>query len=394
MGSGIDRLLADTALARTLDGRRVGLLSNAASVTAAGVTVAAALAQALGRVAPRAAAGAAGGRSGGPGGGLVRLFAPEHGFAAGAGAGAAVADGHDPATGLPVHSLYGPRRSPADAALADLDVVVIDLRDVGVRCFTYAATAARLIEALGQAGVAALVCDRPNPLGGRRAGPRLEPAQRGFVAYLDVPFVHGRTLGALLRRHNEGLDTPADLSVVAPADDLADVEGPWRPPSPGLRDRETVLLYPGLVLLEGTNLSEGRGTEAPFRLAAAPWLDGPDLATAINAVTEATGVTATPVTVTPQSGKCAGARCHGVRFDRRGSAAVDGLALGVHLLAILRRHAAFRWIAAGPGAVPARADGPIFIDRLMGSTSLRLALDHGAAPAAILAEWDAALATA
>ena len=381
MGQGIDRLLADTPQVAALRGRRVGLLSNAACLTADGRTTAAALAAAIGVATDARPSG------------LVRLFAPEHGFAAAAGAGAAVADGRDPATGLPVHSLYGPRRRPAASALADLDTVVIDLRDVGVRCFTYAATAAQLIEALSSAApaVSAMICDRPNPLGSRQAGPRLDPAQRGFLAYLDVPFVHGRTLGALLATHNDRIAQPAPLTVMAPGAG----DTPWQPPSPGLRAPASVQLYPGLVLVEGTNLSEGRGTDTPFRVAAAPWLDGPALAAALNAVAETTRARAEPVTVTPAHGKCAGEACHGVHVTPIDAAAdgapVDGLALGVHLLAILRRHESFRWIAAGPGAAPAEPDEPAFIDRLMGSDSLRRALDAGANADTILADWAAAL---
>ena len=377
MGQGIDRLLADTPQLAALRGQRVGLLSNTACLTADGRTTAAALAAAIGVATDARPTG------------LARLFAPEHGFAAAAGAGAAVGDGRDPATGLPVHSLYGPRRRPAASALADLDTVVIDLRDVGVRCFTYAATAARHVEALASAapGLLAVICDRPNPLGSRQAGPRLDPAQRSFLAYLDVPFVHGRSLGGLLAAHNDGLAQPAPLTVIAPGAG----DTPWQPPSPGLRAPASVQLYPGLVLVEGTNLSEGRGTDTPFRIAAAPWLDGPALAAALNGVADATGTHAEPATVTPAHGKCAGEACHGVHFTPIDGAPVDGLALGVHLLAILRRHESFRWIAAGPGAAPAVPDEPAFIDRLMGSDSLRRALDAGANADTILADWAAAL---
>jgi len=164
--SGIDRLLDDPARLR---GRRIGLLANQASVTAGFVPTAQALAAALD-------------------GGLVRLFSPEHGWSGFDPAGDDVADAREPATGLPVVSLYGPRRAPEAAHLADLDTVVIDLQDVGVRCYTYAATAARLAVACAEHGVEVIVCDRPNPLGDGIEGPPRDPSLRSFVAWLDVPF--------------------------------------------------------------------------------------------------------------------------------------------------------------------------------------------------------------
>ena len=372
--AGIDRLLADADMVARLRRRRVGLLSNRACMTRDGAQTAHALARALGTGAR----------------GLVRLFAPEHGWSVAEGAG--VGDGIEPGLGLPVHSLYGPRRAPAPEALDDLDAVIVDLQDVGVRCYTYATTAALVLATLAGRRVEAIVCDRPNPLGTRVAGPMLDPDLRSFVGYFDMPYRHGRTLGTLLGDFTSWrLDGKVELTVIPAGDEPLAPPGPWTPPSPALPDWEAVLLYPGLVLLEGTNVSEGRGTDAPFRSVAAPGLDGEALATHLNAVPE-TGVRASPTQYVPGSGKLVGKTCGGVRLEVPDPNTVDGLAFGVHVLAWLAtRYADFAWTEA---TVPVADDSDplqftarqgFFIDYLLGDTGLRQAIGDGAA--AILARW-------
>jgi uncharacterized protein YbbC (DUF1343 family) len=287
-----------------------------------------------------------------------------------------------------VHSLYGPRRAPDAAALADLDVVLVDLQDVGVRCYTYASTAALLLRALArQPDKEALLCDRANPLGPGHAGPRLDPALRSFIGYFDLPFVHGRTLGGLLgdwaRQALPGLcvtrvDAPAALAPPAP----------WVPPSPSLRDWDAVRLYPGLVLLEGTSVSEGRGTPYPFRAVLAPGLDGAGLADAIRGWS--VPVAAAPILLRPESGKFAGEECTGVALTLTGE--VPALDFGVRLLDWLRRnHGAFAWrlgrvMATADGERFTPTDGPL-LDYLIGDAGLRRDLDAGAGPDALVARW-------
>ena len=374
---GIDRLLADQGLCTRLRHGRVGLLSSQACLTATGASTAAALLAAL---------------AGSTGHGLTRLFAAEHGWSTAAAPGASVDDARDPQTGLPVHSVYGIRQRPDPAALTDLDAILIDLRDLGVRCYTYATTAARFLAGLSGHALEVIICDRPNPLGLKQAGPGLDPSLRNFLSYFHTPFVHGQTLGQLLTDFNRQLPTPCDVTVI-PAG-ATDTAFGWHPPSPSLTHPHTVPLYPGLVLLEGTNVSEGRGTQQPFRSVLAPWLNPASLLRQAQDW-PLTGLSLSPITATPQSGKFGGEACHGLAFQVTDPEAVDGLALGVHLLAALHRHPQFKWTPGKitPLALPwqdeptkPQQSGP-FIDYLMGSRTLRTALADNIPPAQILASW-------
>lgn len=370
--SGIDRLLADDERLSQLRRRRVGLLSNAASRTAEGLLSGSALSGALAGSAPA---------------GLVTMFAPEHGFAADAAAGAAVADQRDTASGLDVVSLYGQRRAPTPHHLEAIDTLIIDLRDVGVRCYTYATTAALTAAAALDAGVEVVICDRVNPLGGATDGPMLDPALHSFLAYFATPFVHGKTLGALVAtalRDHPNID---QLTVVPASGDAVD-GGAWVPPSPALQSPDTVHFYPGLVLFEGTNLSEGRGTPLSFRCVGAPWLDATAAAAAANRWP--TGVTATVCDIQPDTGDYAGQSLPAVRFEQT-AAACDGFGLGVQLLAwIADNHAELSWRMAPVMRLETDAhearERPV-IDTLLGSDSLRVALDRGASADDILAMW-------
>jgi uncharacterized protein YbbC (DUF1343 family) len=366
---GIDALLAEPG--RFLDGRRVALLANQASLTGAGAPTLEAL---------RAS----------PGIELVALLTPEHGWSGFEDDATPVADRRDPRTGLPLVSLYGPRRRPSAEVLRSFDAVVVDLQDVGVRCYTYATTVALLCEAAAETGTRVVVCDRPNPLGRRVDGPPLDPALRSFLGYLDVPFQHGLTIGALLAQATRGLGV--DLRV-AEAD--AALHGRcFVPPSPGLPTREAVRLYPGLVLLEGTNLSEGRGTTLPFQLLGAPWLEGYALADALNRL-DLPGLLFRPLTFRPRSDSHAGEVCHGVQLHVLDARALRPLEAVVRVLAHLRAtHAAFAWhdAAAMPWSGHPDAGEPWFepvrgplVDALVGDASVRRVIDGELA-------WDDAVA--
>jgi uncharacterized protein YbbC (DUF1343 family) len=369
--TGIDLLLADSACVEYLRTHAVGLLTHDACRTMDGTPTHIALAGTL---------------SSSGNLGLTRLFTPEHGLAAIAPAGTGIDDGADPDTGLPVVSLYGPRFAPDAGLLRDLDCVIVDLRDVGVRCFTYAATAARLIAAAASGrGPEIIVCDRPNPLGAGRAGPWLDPSLRSLVAWLDVPFVHGHTLGTLLER---AAATAGLTRFRVFGCDVADgTEQPWIPPSPALDHPRAVDFYPGLVLLEGTNLCEGRGTPWSFRSVAAPWLDTVALIADIERW--AMPLLATATMLTPVTGRYAGIALPALTLGLTDRKAFDGLAFGVHLLgAIAARHPEFAWsrIADGDPAMVGCEDG-YRIDALLGSSDLRRAMSRGDRPQAILARW-------
>lgn len=372
-----------------LRGRRLGLLCHAASVTADG----------------RHAIDVFRSR----GLDLRRLFAPEHGLRGTAAAGESVRDGTDAASGLPVVSLYGRKTRPSAEDLRDLDVLVVDLQDAGVRFFTYASTLILALEVARENGKAVVVLDRPNPLGGEQVdGPVRDPPEVVPPSLLNRapgPLVHGLTLGemALLVAARGVLGGPHGREG-GPRDregwrpEVVPLEGwrremtwndtglPWVPPSPNLRTAEAALAYPATCLLEATNLSEGRGTEAPFLLFGAPWLDAPRLLAALSPEARRLGFGLETVSFVPRPGAAAptpkheGVTCRGVRVRVVLPRQTRPYALGVALLAALRTHADFTWRDQG------RA-----LDGLVGSKALRTALDAGRTPVEILAEDAAAV---
>ncbi|TWT42680.1 exo-beta-N-acetylmuramidase NamZ family protein [Botrimarina hoheduenensis] len=256
---------------------------------------------------------------------LVRLFGPEHGIR-GELDQAQIADGVDEPTGLPVVSLYGPRRQPEPEHLAGLDVLVFDIQDIGCRFYTYISTMKLAMEAASQAGIDFVVLDRPNPIDGVTIeGPMLDADAESFVACHSLPLRHGMTTGELAQL------IVADAQAAGPTENpLANVkltvvrcEGwrrnetweatglVWTDPSPNMRRLSQALLYPGVGFLETTNVSVGRGTDTPFERFGAPWIDPAEFAAALNAE-QTPGVRFVPRWFTPTSSKFAGERCGGV----------------------------------------------------------------------------------
>lgn len=313
---GIDVLFADSA--RLVAGRRVGLITNAGAVDHAGVLTIDRLAHA-------------------PGVRLVALFGAEHGIRGTAAPGAPVSDTVDAATGIPIYSLYGALRgAPSPEQLRDLDVLVIDLPDAGTRTWTFVTTMVRSLRAAWKAGKPVVVLDRPDPIGCTVQGPVLDTVFASAIGPLPVPLRHGMTLGELARFANGRLGIGADLHVVPVKGwrrcDWLDATGlPFVRPSPNLPDLEALAWYSGTVLFEATNLSSGRGTDAPFRQVGAPWLDAPRVARLMR---ERYRVAMEAVVFTPREpgdGKYADTALAGVRFppfDRaRGDAIRDALRL-------------------------------------------------------------------
>jgi uncharacterized protein YbbC (DUF1343 family) len=224
---------------------------------------------------------------------LTALFGPEHGFDGAAADGAAVAHAIHARLGVPVYSLYGADREPTAAMLAEVDLLVFDMQDVGVRFYTYLSTLYYLLRACGRTGIPLLVLDRPNPINGVAVeGPPVTPELESFVGIVDIPIRHGMTLGELARLINAEQRFDADLTVLAMTgwrrDWWFDQSGlPWIPTSPGMPQLITATVYPGMCFVEGTNLSEGRGTTLPFETVGAPWLDGYRLAVSLNALDSA-----------------------------------------------------------------------------------------------------------
>jgi uncharacterized protein YbbC (DUF1343 family) len=362
---GIEILLTDSA--NLVRDRRVGLVTNQSGVDAGGVS----------DVARLRAAGIR----------LVALFSPEHGFRGAADPGAAVASSVDSATGLPIYSLYGATSAPTDEMLAGIDILLVDLQDAGARYYTYIATTVDVMQAAGRNGIPVVVLDRPNPIGGAVQGNVLEPAHVTAVGRLAVPMRHGLTLGeqARLARADLGI-IRGELFVVPVAGwrrSLAfDQTGlPFIPPSPNLRTLESLFHYPGLCLFEGTNLSVGRGSSAPFEQIGAPWLD---TASVLDAMRRAglPGVRARGVSFTPQrpgDGKYADTLVAGIRLEVSDRLAYDPTATAVHLLAMIRRRhpREFSWMAK-------------HFDRLAGTTALRTGIEAGTDPAAIVRSWEPA----
>ncbi|HEU4763879.1 MAG TPA: DUF1343 domain-containing protein [Gemmatimonadales bacterium] len=362
---GVDVLLGDSAA--LVRGRRVGLVTNQAGVDATGT----------GDVERLRAAGVD----------LVALFSPEHGFRGTADPGAAVASTTDPATGLPIYSLYGRTRAPADSVLRRLDVMLVDLQDAGARYYTYLATTVDVMRAAARAAIPVVVLDRPNPIGGLVQGDVLDTAWSSDVGLLAVPMRHGMTLGELARLARADLGLTTDLKVIPVAGwdrrEAFDGTGlPFVPPSPNLPTLESLFHYPGLCLFEGTDLSVGRGTDAPFEQVGAPWLDTAAVLTRLRAAhlpgVSFRGTTFTPTR--PGDGKYADTLLRGIRLHVTDRATYDPTATAVYLLSVLR--------AVHPRQF---AFVPRQFDRLAGGDALRRALERGEPPGAIVRGWDPAL---
>ncbi|MGE0555409.1 MAG: exo-beta-N-acetylmuramidase NamZ domain-containing protein [Gemmatimonadales bacterium] len=319
---------------------------------------------------------------------LVALLSPEHGFRGSAAPGEHVASSVDTATGLPIYSLYSKTYAPTDSMLRGIDLLVVDLPDVGARYFTYLSTLLEVMKSAAPRGLRVMVLDRPDPIGGTLVqGNVLDPAHRSFVGPLAVPMRHGMTLGELGRLGNDELGIRGEL-VVIPAtgwrrsqDQLA-TGLPFVAPSRNLTDLEGLFHYPGTCLFEGTALSVGRGTTHPFHQVGAPWLDTAGVLASL-ARTPVPGMRFEAVRFRPHQpddGKWADTELAGIRFVVTDRAQYDPTAAAVRLLtAVWERH------PTEMGFVPAQ------FDRLAGGSELRLAVEGGESADSILERWRAPL---
>jgi len=328
--SGLDVLERDGFAA--LAGRRVGLITNHTGINRKGVSNVELL-----RDAPSVQ--------------LVALFSPEHGFH-GTLDQETVDDAHDERSGLRIHSLYGQTRKPTPAMLEGIDTLVFDIQDVGTRFYTYIATMALAMEAAAEHGLRFVVLDRPNPINGLGvAGPVLDPGREAFVACHPIPVRHGMTVGELARMLNAERTLGLDLRVV-PVEgwrrgDSFDATGlPWVNPSPNMRSVDEAFLYPGVGLLEATNLSVGRGTATPFEVVGAPWLDGERLAEALGR-DGLPCVSFRPTAFTPSASKFAGERCGGVVLEVTDRRAFRAVRMGLAIARQLRLLQPDDWDPAG-----------------------------------------------
>ena len=372
---GIDVVLADSA--HLIAHKRLGLLTNQTGVDAAGRRDVDVL--------------IAGGYR------VTALFSPEHGFR-GLEDRPGLPDAVDSASGLPIYSLYGGTPLSRRAALDSLDVLLVDLQDIGARYYTYPASATQLMREAARRGKPVLVLDRPDPVGGDvvqgNVRARVADPDSAFVGFLPIPMRHGMTLGELLRLANDRLRLHAALTVVPAAgwrrSLYFDATGlPWIKPSPNMPDLESAMHYPGTCLFEGTNLSVGRGTSLAFQIVGAPWLD---TAAVLRKTREAgggmrdafRGVEISAVAFTPESptdGKYGGTALPGIRLRVTDRRRYDPTKTAVALLAALRA---------------VHRDSLRFnersFDRLAAGPDLRRALVAGRPPAVIWRSWEGTLA--
>ena len=360
---GVDVLLDGRK--EVLSGRSVGLVTNATGRTRAGESSI----DALNRHAEWQ---------------LKALFSPEHGIRGEAAAGESIGSATDPTTGLPIYSLYGSTTRPTESMLQGIDTLAYDIQDVGARTYTYISTLLEVMKVAAAKQIKVVVLDRPDPIGGDAVdGDVLDARFTSFVGPAPIAMRYGMTVGELAQFFNAELNVGADLSVIAMKRwqrtvwfDQTGLE--WVNPSPNLRSLSAAALYPGMVLFEGTNLSEGRGTERPFEWIGAPWIDAEAWAAAISA-DNAQGVRFTPAEETPDSSKFAGHRCHGLSIEITDRQQLKPMELGVAMIVAAR-------------AVSSRLTfNDATFDGLAGTDQVRRAIEAGTTPKQITTTWNSQL---
>jgi uncharacterized protein YbbC (DUF1343 family) len=353
-----------SAVPERINGKRIGLITNHAGIDRAGTSAIDLLA-----AHPQVK--------------LVALFAAEHGIRGAAAAGEPVTDGRDARSGLPIFSLYmAEDRGPTPEMLKEVDALVYDLPEVGGRTWTYVSTMTLSMQAAARKGIPFVVLDRPNPIGGEIVeGALLEPAFRSFVGMYPIPARHGMSVGELATFFNKEFGIGVELIVARAANWrraqwFADAGLPWRNPSPNLRSPAALNHYPGTVYFEGTNLTEGRGTDRPFEQIGAPWLDAAAVVRTMNE-RRLPGVRFEAITtiVEPGAAKFPGQTIPAIRFIVMDREAYRPVRTSLLLIDQIRRShpKEFAW---GPS-----------IDRLTGSGKVKLAIDSGTLPA-LLEQWD------
>lgn len=350
-------------------GKRVGLITNHTGIDAQGTHIADLL-----QAAPQVT--------------VAAFFAPEHGLRGDRPAGERISSYIDPATGVPVHSLYGSTLKPTSEMLRGIDLLLFDIQDVGTRFYTYIYTMAYAMEAAAEQGIPFIVLDRPNPIGGEIVeGPVLDPRFSSFVGLYPIALRHGMTVGELALFFNTEQNIGADLTVIPMRGWersmwFDDTGLPWVAPSPNMRTLSTATVYPGLGLIEGTNVSEGRGTDRPFEMIGAPWIDGMELADALNRL-DLPGVRFHPTTFTPTTSKFQGERSEGVLIEVTDRSSFRAVTTGIAVIRTIKTlyPTEFGWRA------PDRS-GRYFFDLLAGSDTVRMLLDLSAPVLNIVRTWD------
>ena len=313
---------------------------------------------------------------------LRTLFSPEHGFA-GVLEQRRIADAADRNTGLKIYSLYGETRKPTAAMLEGIDTLVFDIQDIGCRFYTYISTMGLAMEAAAEHGLRFVVLDRPNPIGGEVvSGPLLDPDKESFVGFHPIPVRHGMTIGELAQMFRAERGLELDLRIVRVrgwkrAETFDRTGLYWVNPSPNMRSLTAAMLYPGIGLLETTNLSVGRGTDTPFEVIGAPWLNGPELAAHLNTL-ELPGVRFIPLRFTPTASVFANQPCSGLNITITDWSAFRPLPTGIQIACALRDRFGEDWRS-------------VSYLRLLGNEAAFAALQGGRSAEAIQAGWNEAL---
>ncbi|WP_375566775.1 exo-beta-N-acetylmuramidase NamZ domain-containing protein [Bacillus pumilus] len=268
---------------------------------------------------------------------LTALYGPEHGVRGDAQAGEGVESYTDEKTGLPVYSLYGKTRKPTPDMLKNVDVLLFDIQDVGARYYTYIYTMAYAMEAAKENNIPFVVLDRPNPIGGLKVeGPVLEPEHASFVGLYPIPLRHGMTTGELAKFFNKEFHINADVTVIKMKNwkrsmTFDDTKLPFVLPSPNMPTVDSTFVYPATGLIEGTNVSEGRGTTKPFELIGAPYINSSELADHLNQL-KLKGVQFRPVSFTPTFSKHAGKLSHGVQLYVTDRSSFEAVKTGLSII--------------------------------------------------------------
>lgn len=372
---GVENLLEPAAL-ETLRDQRVGLITNPTGADRALRSTIDLLVEAQGT----------GGFT------MTALFGPEHGVRGAEPAGASVGDYIDEKTGLPVRSLYGATQKPTPEMLADVDVLVFDIQDIGARFYTYIWTLYYAMQAAGENDKRFVVLDRPNPLGTDIEGFVLEPELSSFVGLREIPQTHGLTVGELARLFNgEFLNGEVTLEVVEmsgydpeapPVQEL-----PWVLPSPNIPTPDTAVVYAGTGLIESLNISEGRGTTTPFLWFGAPFITEAQVDQIMETLraAELPGVLYRPMFATPTTSKHAGVFCGGLQLHVTDAAAYEPVRTGIHVIAALLR--TVEEVDWREGEDCRTEDDVCWIDKLTGTKRTRQMLEDGESPEAIVAAW-------
>ena len=345
-----------------LKGKHIGLITNHTGVDSQGRSVIQLLSKA-------------------PGVTLVALFSPEHGLIGHADE--KFSSSRDPATGVPVYSLYGDTLRPSDEMLRGIDALVFDIQDAGVRFYTYTSTMAYCMEEAVKRGIPFYVLDRPNPIGGEIVeGPMLDSGKTNFVAYFPLPVRYGLTIGELAQLFNAESHIGADLHVIAMRNwhrnQFYENTGVrWVPPSPNLRTAKGAVLYPGIEILQNAGVSVGRGTETPFEQFGAPWMDGGEVAAALNAL-HLPGLRFSEKPFIPVSGLYAGKRCGGVAIRITDRRTVRAMRMGLEIAVVLRK------------LYPKEFDSSKLL-HLIGNDETVERLQRGDSPDSIVQSWTADL---